>query len=261
MNITIREDLRSFIEPLTADEYAALERSLLEEGCRDALVLWNDVLVDGHNRYAICQKHGIAFQTVQNTRFASLDDVRLWMINNHLGRRSVSEFQRGVLALRKKEILAAQATPEQPAPRLKRSDLAREARVSPALIASIEKIEKAATPELVEAVRKGTISINAAATVAALPPAHQQAAVAGGRKQLQEAARSLRAQRLASRPAAEPAPPPPAPAMAAAREDSASASTSVPWETDTLDSLRQRIASLEAENQALKAELAALRAP
>jgi hypothetical protein len=31
-------------------------------GCRDALVLWGDVLVDGHNRYGICTKHGIAFK-------------------------------------------------------------------------------------------------------------------------------------------------------------------------------------------------------
>ena len=80
---------------------------ILAEGCRDALVLWGDVLVDGHNRYGICQKHGLPFQTVQNTRFQSMEDVHLWMIDQHLGRRSVSDFQRGVLALRKREILAA----------------------------------------------------------------------------------------------------------------------------------------------------------
>ncbi len=57
MTITINEGLRTYIDPLTEDEYAALERSLLSEGCRDALVLWGDLLVDGHNRYAICRKH------------------------------------------------------------------------------------------------------------------------------------------------------------------------------------------------------------
>ncbi|NEK65701.1 MAG: plasmid replication/partition related protein, partial [Xanthomonas perforans] len=88
------------------DEHEALERSLLAEGCRDALVLWGDVLVDGHNRYGICQKHDLPFQTVQNPRFQSMQDVQLWMIEQHLGRRSVSDFQRGVLALRKREILA-----------------------------------------------------------------------------------------------------------------------------------------------------------
>ena len=55
LNITINEELRSFIDPLTAIEYEALERSLLAEGCRDALVLWGEVLIDGHNRYDICR--------------------------------------------------------------------------------------------------------------------------------------------------------------------------------------------------------------
>ena len=107
MHIVVNEELKAYIDPLTADEYEALERSLLAEGCRDALVLWGDTLVDGHNRYGICRKHDIPFQTVQNERFRSIDDVHLWMIDHHLGRRSVSDFQRGVLALRKREILAA----------------------------------------------------------------------------------------------------------------------------------------------------------
>jgi hypothetical protein len=47
MQIKINETLRSYIEPLTQAEYAALEQSILQEGCRDALVLWQDVLVDG----------------------------------------------------------------------------------------------------------------------------------------------------------------------------------------------------------------------
>ena len=107
MNIVVQEDLKTYIDPLTPDEHDALERSLLAEGCRDALVLWGDILVDGHNRYGLCQKHGLPFTTVQNTRFQTLEDVHLWMIDQHLGRRSVSDFQRGVLALRKKEIVAA----------------------------------------------------------------------------------------------------------------------------------------------------------
>ena len=105
-NIVVLPELKAYIDPLTPDEHDALERSILAEGCRDALVLWGDVLVDGHNRYGICQQHGLPFQTVQNTRFQSMEDVHLWMIDQHLGRRSVSEFQRGVLALKKREIIA-----------------------------------------------------------------------------------------------------------------------------------------------------------
>jgi hypothetical protein len=102
MQIVVNEELKAYIDPLTPEEYEALERSLLAEGCRDALVLWGDTLVDGHNRYRICQQHGLPFQTVQNTRFRSMEDVHLWMIGQHLGRRSVSDFQRGVLALRQR---------------------------------------------------------------------------------------------------------------------------------------------------------------
>ncbi len=217
MTIRIDEELRAYIDPLTPDEYAALEQSLLAEGCRDALVLWGDLLVDGHNRHAICSKHGIAFNTVQNTRLQSMDDVRLWMIDNHLGRRSVSDFQRGVLALRKKEILesrrqagegdAAPAGGDGPAP-LTRQTLARQARLSSATLGQIEKIRQQAAPELVRAVQSGEISINAAAAVATLPAPQQAAAAAGGRGELRAAARPVRGARLPVRraPEAEPAP-------------------------------------------------------
>lgn len=231
MTITINEELRAYIDPLTDDEYAALERSLLSEGCRDALVLWGDLLVDGHNRYGICQKHGIAFNTIQNQAFLNLDDVHLWMIDNHLGRRSVSDFQRGILALRKKEIVAARATqpapgtnhPENPEhaengensdnankaaastgePPWTRETVARAARMSSATLGQIEKIQKSAAPELVSAVKSGVISINAAAAVASLPSEQQIAAAAGGKKELQLAARQVREARLPPKPKAK----------------------------------------------------------
>jgi hypothetical protein len=253
LNITINEELRSFIDPLTANEHAALERSLLAEGCRDALVLWGETLIDGHNRYEICKQHGIEFRTVQNTSFTSLDDVMLWMIDNHLARRSVSDYQRGVLALRKKEIVSARVAqraaepeaaaapdapkvPESP-PWNTREDVAKAARVSSNTIGQIERIQKAATPQLVEAVRSGTISINAAANVASLPEEVQIAAVAGGRKQLQQAAKMVREQKASSRPPKEQ----PADAEADLRAQIAA--------------LREKVDVLTAENKALKEQL------
>lgn len=212
MNITINEELRKYIDPLTENEYAALERSILDEGCRDALVVWNDVLIDGHNRYEICCKHGVEFKTVRNTRFSSIEEVFLWMIDNQLGRRSVTDFQRGMLALRKRDIMAARtreqaATPadastETPAPAAifkTREDIAKVAGISSNTIGQIEKIQKTAAPELVEAVRSGTISINAAAAVASLPSTEQVVAVAGGKKELQQAAKMVRELKASTR--------------------------------------------------------------
>lgn len=265
MNITINQVLQAYIDPLTVSEYSALERSLLAEGCRDALVLWNDVLIDGHNRYAICRQHDIPFKTIQNTSFTSLDDVMLWMIDNHLARRSVSDFQRGVLALRKKEIVAARASvpvsrqdDAAPAPALElqpiatREDIAKMARLSSNQISQIEKIQKAATPELVEAVRSGTISINAAATVASLPQAEQVVAVAGGKKLLQQAAKEIREQRAASRPPKEPK------EGAGAADEMAAAPTEVERLRAELAELKQRNTALKAENAELNQRIAAL---
>jgi hypothetical protein len=277
MQIQINEVLRAYIDPLTEAEHEALERSLLAEGCRDALVMWNDVLVDGHNRYSICQRHGIPFKVTQNTQFQSIEDVMLWMIDNHLGRRSVSDFQRGVLALRKKDILAQRAEEETarlkaedaaiappeptaeeaeaaPAPKVRtsREDIARAARVSSNTLTQIEQIQKSATPELVEAVRAGTISINAAATVASLPAADQVSAVQGGRKFLQQAAKEIREQRAANRPAKPPK---------EAKEPDGSA----PWEGERtiplseVEQLRNEVAQLKEKNAALRAENAELR--
>ena len=247
MNITVNEELLAYIDPLTPDELNALERSLLAEGCRDALVLWGEVLVDGHNRYGLCRKHGIPFNTLQNTSFKSLDDVHLWMIDQHLGRRSVSDFQRGVLALRKKDILNTRrpATPAEasmpsdeapelaqaPEPLTSREALAKVARISSNTITQIEKIQKTAAPELVAAIKSGTISINAAATVASLPLEAQVAAVAGGKKELQQAARQVRETRAVARTEPE------SPEGVIAR-------------------LRQTITELTLENAALKAQLA-----
>ena len=179
MNITVNEELLAYIDPLTPEENEALERSLLAEGCRDALVLWGEVLVDGHNRHRICTQHGIPFNTVQNTRFTSIDDVHLWMIEQHLGRRSVSDFQRGVLALRRKDILTARMKP------------------------------------------------------ATLPREAQVAAVAGGKKELQQAARQV-------------------------RESQAVARTEPETPEGVIARLRQTITELSAENAALKAKLAEL---
>jgi hypothetical protein len=259
MDIVVNEELKAYIDPLTAEEHEALERSLLAEGCRDALVLWGDVLVDGHNRYGICRKHGLPFQTVQSTRFQSIEDVYLWMIDQHLGRRSISDFQRGVLALRKREIVAARraqaavpaeappAAPEAgtspvvPAPEKldTREAVARAARLSNSQVVMIEKIQKQAAPELVAAVKAGTISINAAAAVATLPAEEQVAAATSGKDELKQAAK--RAREAKRKP----------------REDSAAEPRGTQAQ-DTVESLRERVTALTAENTTLRRQVANL---
>jgi hypothetical protein len=272
MDIVVNEELKAYIDPMTPEEYEALERSILAEGCRDALVLWGNVLVDGHHRYSVCRKHDLPFQTMQHAHFQSMDDVHLWMIDQHLGRRSVSAFQRGVLALRKREILAErrartrktdeppqaqvvkEATRSETAPAVEappaepassREALAREARLSNSQIGLIEKIQKQATDEVVAAVKSGTLSINAAAAVASLPAEEQRAAAVAGEQELKQAAKRVREARR--KPREETALP-----------------HAANGESELLQ-LRERVAELTAENETLhrqveelKSQLAAL---
>jgi hypothetical protein len=288
MNIVVKEELKAYIDPLTPEEHDALERSILAEGCRDALVLWGDILVDGHNRYGICQKHGLPFQTVQNTRFQSMEDVYLWMIDQHLGRRSVSDFQRGVLALRKREIVserraraAAEFVAKAPAEESSAADsgesspansattstatipaddlssreaIARAARLSSSQVVMIEKIQKQAAPELVAAVKSGTISLNAAAAVATLPAEEQVAAATAGKDELKQAAKRVRE---AKRKAREET----AASTDAAEGSAATAANAAGTQgTETVENLRARVAELTAENDALRRQVAQLQA-
>ncbi len=276
MNIIVNEELKAYIDPLTTDEYESMERSLLSEGCRDALVLWNDLLIDGHNRYAICQTHGLPFQTLQSAQFKTIEDVHIWMIDQHLGRRSVSDYQRGVLALRKREIVTerrnrAQAAmapdantteakgatdsppwdddipvgthaAEQALP--KREDIAKAARLSSNQMALIEKIQKQAAPEVVAAVKSGAISINAAAAVSSLPAEDQVAAAAAGKDELKQAAKRVRDAKRKPRDAAT---------------DSSEQVTANSMDAEStgveINALRKRVVALEEENAALRKQV------
>ncbi|MFM9267304.1 hypothetical protein [Tychonema sp. BBK16] len=84
-------EFQSLIPPLSKGEKAALQASILEEGCRDPLVVWAEekLLIDGHNRFAICTAHGIPYKIVEMS-FDSRNTVKVWTIANQLGRRSLT---------------------------------------------------------------------------------------------------------------------------------------------------------------------------
>lgn len=110
--IRIDPEFKSLIPPLTTDDRQRLEASIKAEGCRDPLVLWGDILVDGHNRYDICKAHNIPFQTVSKD-FNDRDEAMLWMIDNQLARRNVGKADRILLAQAKKPLLEKLAKQQQ----------------------------------------------------------------------------------------------------------------------------------------------------
>mgnify|MGYP006431934355 CR=1 FL=1 len=177
--IEINEELRALIPPLTTKEYETLEQNILNEGCRDALVVWNDTLVDGHNRYAICQKHNLEFN-VQYFDFKDLDAVKVWMINNQDGRRNLTDGWKYELSQTKKEILAKQGKEKQATENNKwrdqtplstidksekhntRDEIANDLGWSTGKVAMADKVWKEAEPEVKEKIKNNEVSFNQA---------------------------------------------------------------------------------------------------
>ena len=89
-NIVIDEEFKGLLPKLDKETLRLLEENILENGCRDSLVLWGDILVDGHNRFAICTEHNIPFNTV-NKEFASREDAIIWIITNQISRRNLTQ--------------------------------------------------------------------------------------------------------------------------------------------------------------------------
>ena len=98
INLKIDPEFQSQIPPLTNDEFKQLEENILKEGkLLSPLIVWGNTLIDGHNRYAILQKHPeICFSTMP-LRFANREEALAWICKNQLGRRNLTPEQKKFL--------------------------------------------------------------------------------------------------------------------------------------------------------------------
>lgn len=190
-------EFQALVPPLASDERAQLEANILKDGCRDAITTWKGLIIDGHNRFAICEAHELEYD-VSEIDLPDRDSARIWIIQNQLGRRNLSDYDRGVLALKLKPLIAARAKENQrehgeTAPGKAKSlsaklpevmidtraEVAKVAGVSEGTIRKIEVIEEEAPEPLKEAVRNGEKSIHAAFQEVRPKPAKQKAIEAG----------------------------------------------------------------------------------
>ena len=86
INLKIDPEFQSQIPSLTDDEFKQLEENILKEGkLLSPLIVWNNTLVDGHNRYAILQKHPEIYFSTMPLRFANREEALAWICKNQLG--------------------------------------------------------------------------------------------------------------------------------------------------------------------------------
>ena len=181
MEIKIDPEFQALIPPLAAEERQQLEANIVQDGCRDPLVVWDGILIDGHNRHEICTRLGIEFNTVEK-KFASRDDATIWIIENQLGRRNLQPYARTNLALsyepllKKKAEASYEANVGRPSKSCQKSDtiiekidtkkeVAKIADVSHDTVAKVKVINKAVeagkvAPEVIAKLHSGAVSIN-----------------------------------------------------------------------------------------------------
>lgn len=94
MDIIVDPRFRDKIPKPSEEERRRLEENILSDGLvREPLVLWKgtNILVDGHNRWDIIQKHPeIPYSTIER-EFDNEWDVIAWICRNQLGRRNISK--------------------------------------------------------------------------------------------------------------------------------------------------------------------------
>jgi biotin operon repressor len=122
--LVIDPEFHGLIPALTPEERAQLEDNLRGEGCNDALAVWRQddgpsILLDGHNRFEICQTYGLPFSTVEIEGIRTREEAKVWIIRHQLGRRNLTDFQRIELAEQLRPMLEQKALEHQGA----RSDL------------------------------------------------------------------------------------------------------------------------------------------
>lgn len=183
VQLIVDKEFKDLIPPLSDEEYKGLEENIVKEGCRDSIVTWEGVIVDGHNRYEICTRHNIPFNTVERN-FNSRQDAIEWIILNQFSRRNLPAYERAILALRLKPVIAEKAkinnkigaditnTGLQNSVKAinTQSEIAKIAGVSHDTIAKVERIEKVIAEdkpiagkkpeELRKELMKGDMSIN-----------------------------------------------------------------------------------------------------
>ena len=90
MSVVIDPEFASLIHAPSADELRGLEADIVARGCLDAIKTWNGLIVDGHNRFEICERLGKSYR-VEALSFGTRDEAKAWMIAHQLGRRNLPE--------------------------------------------------------------------------------------------------------------------------------------------------------------------------
>ena len=97
-DLTVDEEFESVIPPLTDEEFELLKESILDDGeVYHPLVVWNNIIVDGHHRYKILKEHPELKYRITKREFENRYEAISWICLNQLGRRNLNDAQKKML--------------------------------------------------------------------------------------------------------------------------------------------------------------------
>lgn len=96
--LKIDPEFEEKIPPLAEEEFELLEQNIVEDGrVLDPLIVWDNTILDGHNRYRILKKHPeIPFKTI-SISFSNKYEAIIWICRKQLGRRNLTPEQKRYL--------------------------------------------------------------------------------------------------------------------------------------------------------------------
>ena len=112
---TVLPEMAELLPPLTGEQLAALEADILKNGCYSPVIVNEDmVVIDGHNRQRLCERHGLPYQMAVFS-FESMLEAKQWALDTQKGRRNLDKWELGKIALRLKPDIEARAKANQSA--------------------------------------------------------------------------------------------------------------------------------------------------
>ena len=86
-----------------------MESDIPENGCHAPIIVNADIIViDGHNRFRICEKHGLPYKMLAFS-FTDLLEAKQWALDTQKGRRNLDKWELGKIALKLKPEIEARA--------------------------------------------------------------------------------------------------------------------------------------------------------
>lgn len=100
--LSVLPEMAELLPPLSEEQLLVLEQDILTNGCYSPVIVNEDlVIVDGHNRHSVCEKHGLPYRVVVFS-FVDLLEAKQWALDTQKSRRNLEKWELGKIALKLK---------------------------------------------------------------------------------------------------------------------------------------------------------------